>query len=170
MGQVALGFRNLFYRLAVFVLMAALLAWFLGGTLFPRAERADGPAVMWRGAAWRLRLSLGGDGPGSVRWELVRQAEDGKPAPWPLPGFDRWIEAAGPIASDELLYVAFRDHDSTEWTLASIKEGGFDTRTLPDRLEVERQFARLRNGLPLQTSVEAAADRDQVIGAGSLPR
>ena len=37
MGQVALGFRSLLVRAAVFFIMAALLAWALGGTLGPRA-------------------------------------------------------------------------------------------------------------------------------------
>ena len=41
MGQVALGFRSLLIKLAVFFMMAVLLAWALGGTLWPRAEVAD---------------------------------------------------------------------------------------------------------------------------------
>lgn len=167
MGQVALGFRSLFIRLAIFVVMAALLAWALGGTLFPRAETADGPAVSWHGATWRLRLALGGESPGLIRWMLVRQGADGKSDPWPLAGFERWVEASGPVATADQLYVAFRDHDATQWTLAAITDRGFDTVAFPDRLEIERQFARLRNGLVPQTPVEAIGARDQVIRAGS---
>lgn len=166
MGQLALGFRSLFIRIAVFVTMAALLAWTLGGTLFPRAEVADGPAVGWHGAAWRLRLSLGGESRGLVRWQLVRQEGDRRPEPWPLAGFERWVEASGPVALDDRLAVAFRDDGATEWTLALIKDGGFDTVALPDRLEAERQLARLRAGLPVQTRAEALADRERVLGAG----
>jgi hypothetical protein len=165
MGQLALGFRSLFIRLAIFVVMAALLAWALGGTLFPRAETADMPAVSWRGATWRLRLAMGGEMRGLVRWSLVRQAGEKKPEPWPLVGFDQWVEASGPVAVGDRLYVGFRDHDATEWTFATITETGFETTSLPDRLEVERQLARLRAGLPLQDRVEAMSQRDAVIGA-----
>ena len=41
MGQFALGIRSLLIRLAVFFVMAVLLAWALGGTLWPRAEVID---------------------------------------------------------------------------------------------------------------------------------
>lgn len=166
MGQVALGFRSLFIRLAVFVAMAALLAWALGGTLFPRAEIADGPAVSWHGATWRLRLELGGESHGLVRWLLLRQAPGAKPEPWALTGFERWVEASGPVPTDERLYVAFRDHDATAWTMAAISDTGFDTVSFPDRLEVERQFARLRSGLPPQSPIAANGVRDEVIRAG----
>ena len=36
MGQVVLGFRSLAVKLAVFVALATVLAWILGGTLWPR--------------------------------------------------------------------------------------------------------------------------------------
>ena len=37
MGQIVLGFRSLAVKVAVFVALAALLAWILGGTLWPRS-------------------------------------------------------------------------------------------------------------------------------------
>ena len=46
MGQVILGFRSLLVKIAVFVLMAAMLAWILGGTLWPKtAVRVVGEPV-----------------------------------------------------------------------------------------------------------------------------
>jgi hypothetical protein len=167
MGQVALGFRSLFIRLAIFVVMAALLAWTLGGTLFPRAEIADGPAVRWNDATWRLRLSLGGERRGLLRWSLLRQEGERDAEEWPLAGFERWVEASGPVALDDRLYIAFRDHSASSWTLAAITATGFDTVALPDRLEAERQLARLRNGLPPQSPADAAAARDAVLMAPS---
>ncbi len=169
MGQFALGIRSLVIKSAIFVVMAALLAWTLGGTLFPRAEIGDGPATVWHGANWKLRLSLGGDAPGIVRWSLVRQEGDKKPEPWPLAGFGRWAEAAGPVASESTLYVAFRDQDAVEWTLAAITDNGFGTARLPDRLEVERQFARLRSGLPIQSPTESSNARESALQASPSP-
>lgn len=166
MGQFALGVRSLIIKVAIFVALAALLAWSLGGTLFPRAETSDGSAVSWHGATWRLRVAVGGDHPGQARWQLVRQAGDETPVPWPLAGFEHWTEAAGPVATKDALFVAFRDRDAAGWTIASITDAGFATEALPDRLEVERQFARLRNGLPVQSAGEAASGRDDVLSAG----
>ena len=165
MGQFALGIRSLVIKIAIFVAMAAMLAWLLGGTLFPRAEAADGPAVTWRAATWRLRLEVGGEHHGQARWHLLRQSGDAKPEFWTLAGFEQWSDAAGPVATESKLYVAFRDRDSAEWTLAAISDDGFETSILPDRLEVERQFARLRNGLAPQNAGEAASARETVIRA-----
>ncbi len=165
MGQFALGLRSLAIRLATFVAMAALLAWALGGTLFPRAEIVDGPAVTWHGATWRLRVAMGGDHRGQVRWELLRQQGEERPEPWPLAGFGQWSEAAGPVATEDRLYVAFRDRDAPGWTLAAISDRGFETTSWPDRLEIERQLARLRNGLEPQTAGEAAAVRETILRA-----
>ncbi|MEI7877014.1 MAG: hypothetical protein WCI96_03725, partial [Planctomycetota bacterium] len=38
MSQVLLGVRNLSFRIAVFVALAALLVWFLGGSFLARPE------------------------------------------------------------------------------------------------------------------------------------
>ncbi|MDZ4831049.1 MAG: hypothetical protein SGJ09_12745 [Phycisphaerae bacterium] len=165
MGQFALGIRSLVIKLAIFVAMAALLAWALGGTLFPRAEAADGPAVTWHAATWRLRLEVGGEHHGQARWHLVRESANEKPEYWTLAGFEHWSDAAGPVATDSTLYLAFRDRDAAEWTVAAIDDSGFATTILPDRFEVERQFARLRNGLPLQSAGDAAGARETVLRA-----
>lgn len=169
MGQIALGVRSLLVKTAIFVAMAALLAWALGGTLFPRAETADGPAVTWQGATWRLRMAIGGDHRGQARWSLLRQEGEKKPEPWTLPGFGDWSDAAGPVATPERLYVAFRDRDAADWTLAAITPTGFETASLPDRLEVERQLGRLRVGLSPQRAGDAAGVRDSVLRAGDTP-
>ena len=61
MSQVLLGFRNLALRIAIFVVLAAILAWLLGGNLFARNT------VIALGTA-----STGaGDGPVEVRIEQV---------------------------------------------------------------------------------------------------
>ncbi|MDZ4756033.1 MAG: hypothetical protein SGJ11_16240 [Phycisphaerae bacterium] len=151
MGQFTLGLRSLLIKAAIFVLLAALLAWLLGGTLFPRAVTSDGPAVAWNGAKWHLRASLGGDQPGVLRWSLMRQRDSETAQAWPDDRpLDRFAEAAGPLATEGALYVAFRSRDATEWTLFTIRDAGFESTVLPDRLEVERQLNRVRNGLPLQ--------------------
>ena len=61
MSQVLLGFRNLAFRAAIFVVLAAILVWMLGGNLFARN------AVIPIGAA----TTGPGDGVVHVRLEQV---------------------------------------------------------------------------------------------------
>lgn len=58
MGQVALGFRSLLVRAAVFFIMAALLAWALGGTLWPRAVGVFVDTAAFQGEAWAWRAEV----------------------------------------------------------------------------------------------------------------
>lgn len=61
MGQVILGFRSLLVKIAVFVVMAAMLAWILGGTLWPKtAVRVVGEAVEVDGRRLVLIDQIGG--------------------------------------------------------------------------------------------------------------
>ncbi|MEC7353398.1 MAG: hypothetical protein VYD99_09760, partial [Planctomycetota bacterium] len=72
-AQVMLGLRSLLVKVAVFFVMAALLAWALGGTLFPRPEVVDYSPVTFQGSQWWLRMLAGGDEPGAVRWMLMER-------------------------------------------------------------------------------------------------
>ena len=100
MGQVILGFRSLLVKIAVFVVMAAMLAWILGGTLWPKtAVRVVGKAVEIDGRTLVLVDQIGGpldratfglatrrDGRIEDRWP---RAEDMTPA---------WSDAMAPVA------------------------------------------------------------------------
>jgi hypothetical protein len=170
MGQISLGIRSLLFRLTMFVVMAALLAWILGGTLWPRAEVADFPKVAWQGASWWLREAVGGEERGMVRWTLLRQVGDERIEPWRNgPGEpEPWIAAVGPVVHGDVLYVAYQALGASTWTLAAISgSDSIETSTLADRLEVERQLARMRAGLAPQSAAEAAAAREAVLRAGS---
>ena len=99
MGQVALGFRSLLIKLGVFFLLAMMLAWSLGGTLWPRAEIVDIDGVMFDGQQWNWRLSVGGRKPESDRpnwgWILMCASEGSERR---IPFDDRiFAEVAGPV-------------------------------------------------------------------------
>ncbi|MCH2141099.1 MAG: hypothetical protein MK100_08720 [Phycisphaerales bacterium] len=73
MGQVALGLRSLFIRIAVFVVMAALLAWALGGTLWPRPVSAiQRPVVDVSGSQWGWEVTVDSTSR-EVSYRLVRR-------------------------------------------------------------------------------------------------
>jgi hypothetical protein len=89
MSQLALGLRALLVRLTVFFVMAAMLAWVLGGTLFPSPQSVTFPPFEVGGVryAWRVTGSAREAGP--VSWSLVRAEESGMqrfdvgvPSPW----------------------------------------------------------------------------------------
>jgi len=75
MGQLALGLRSLAVRFAVFVVLAALLAWILGGTLFPAPQRVNFPAWQFDGAAWNWRVSGSSTDAGPTAWTLFEHRD-----------------------------------------------------------------------------------------------
>jgi hypothetical protein len=168
MGQVALGFRSLLVKLAVFFVMAALLAWALGGTLWPRAETYDFPTVRFDGRDWYWRLAVGGrNGQGElIRYMLLISEPDGDTS-----RFDgrQWVDAAGPVLADDALFVAGLASFGPDEPWQLFRIDGVEAEApramieLPDRLAVERQFERLRAGLPLQDSATIRHHRENVL-------
>ncbi len=162
MGLVALGFRSLLIKGSLFFVMASLLAWALGGTLWPRPEIADLPSVRFDGSEWFWRLSVGGASEGEERaerttgtlsWTLMRQTAAGPPVP--VTG-RRWVEVAGPVvapghAPAALYYAGRASFDPASpwlWVQLGPSYDGAPRQSmsgqLPDRLAVERRLARER--------------------------
>ena len=166
-AQVMLGLRSLLVKLAIFFVMAALLAWALGGTLFPRPEIVDHSRVTFQGTEWWLRMLAGGDQPGAVRWYLMERT-GGKsfvqPSLHPDETHPGWLDATGPIIASDRMYVGFQDARSG-WQIAVFEQAAPLTEVVPvlDRLAVERQFARLRRDLPLQTIDQERTLRSEVL-------
>lgn len=155
MGQVALGFKNLLIKVVIFVIMAALLAWALGGTLLPRPKRAsfqDG-AVQFNGEQWYWRVLLDDTEMGPLmQWTLMRGEE-----PWMSPRIAAdpyWLDRTDLVVANDSLYFAGYRPDpggAPWWFLVRIsREGDAWFYLLPDRLAVEQQLERIRTGLPLQ--------------------
>jgi hypothetical protein len=164
MGQFALGIRSLLIKSAVFVILAALLAWALGGTLFPRPEVARLPSIAFDGSKWQWKLLVGGKVDGEVKWELVRWAKEGEESP-AIPSA-RWSQGAGLLIANDTLYAAGqRDDDQARgWQIiAFLIDGSSSTHPMPDRLAVEQQIERLRAGLPLQDVETILAQREVVL-------
>ncbi len=110
MGQVYLGFRSLLFKIAVFVVMAALLAWALGGTLWPRvAMRTVGDPVM--GGLVVLVDQIGGDRSSYGLGILDQDGRIESVAPSVTnPASEVWFEALAPVSDPqgEAAAVAFR--------------------------------------------------------------
>lgn len=170
-AQVMLGLRSLLVKVAVFFVMAALLAWALGGTLFPRPEVVDYSPVTFQGSQWWLRMLAGGDEPGAVRWMLMER-NGGKtfaqPGLHPQDDDPTWLDATTPVIAGDTLYVGFLTAKHG-WQIAVFEQAAPLTRVVSvlDRLGVERQLARVSQGLPLQDEAVERTLREQVLRLGS---
>ncbi len=167
MGQVILGFRSLIIKLALFFLFAALLAWALGGTLFPRPEVIEFDSILFGGHRWYWKVSVGGRDPGKGRmiWQFMKSGDE-EESPTVV-GATTWVEAAGPVVVGESLYFgALASRNPNEfWRIERIDESleVIEETLMPDRLAVERQLARLAEGLTLQDKDAILAQRSQVL-------
>lgn len=170
MSQVLLGVRNLSLRIAVFVALAAALAWFLGGELFPRAKSLAGSAVSGAGVSARVVLWYTPDGIVSERaqWRLEIDAGGGPRRVEPA-----WTAATEPVI-DAGGTVFIGGLTNGNWTIWSIRAAESTAETIPatpiavfsDRLEVERQLARVAAGLPLQSAEVAKSAREALLRVG----
>ena len=182
MSQVLLGVRNLSLKIAVFVAIAALLAWFLGGSLLPRPTRLEGASV---------EVGRAGEGLGRVRLVHVLHSVESLPSEretWHVEttasgGFESWkaCEQGDLLCAATALvlvkdatgfgtaWFAARVSGSSAWTVYSI--GGYEACptarvVVADRLEAERQLARVAAGLSVQSSEAAKGARDAVLRSG----
>ena len=105
MGQLALGFRSLLIKVFIFFVMAGLLAWALGGTLFPKPTVVNLPGagdVYWR-------LSSGGDLHG-LQWSLVRDDQEIKKG--------HWQSVVGPVIVDGVSWIA--TGNAGQWSISKV--------------------------------------------------
>lgn len=161
MSQVVLGLRSLTIKLAIFFVMAALLAWALGGTLFPKPYVVDleDRGVTVAGTTYFWRLSVEDRDDARPQWQFMMT--DGKDETPVAETF--WVDAAGPVLADGGPYFAGRDPDEG-WVILRLDGTTIAGRhPMPDRLAVEQQLQRLANGLPLQDASTILAERLTVL-------
>ena len=167
MGQVYLGFRSLLVKFAVFVVMAALLAWAIGGTLWPRtAVGIVGAPIVIDGSRIALISQISGeysvfglgvlDPDGSVvdRWPKIELV---------LP---IWRDALTPVSNSEGTAgaVAYRIGATTpKWFvrefggvdaegLHPLRRAGDPLHEVADRLAAARILEGFASGLPVASS------------------
>jgi len=161
MGQVALGFRSLLVRLAVFFVMAALLAWALGGTLIPRAETAEVFRVTSGEHECFWQIAVGGRVSGQVRWSLCIRMPDGRVKVVDLGEID---DVAGPLIGREgFLYAARRTSGMWEIGLAAVSGERTALETAGDRDGAVARLVEL-------TEESRAAEATAGSGPGSAAR
>jgi len=163
MSQVVLGLRSLGIKLAIFFVMAALLAWALGGTLFPRpvvvVMEADGVRLAEDAYAWRAETFDRQQE--HLNWQMC-VGVSGTPIDEPV--FPRQFrEIAGPVLIDSGIAFGGQTVDK-DWIIVMLKQQGVaQDDPMPDRLAVEQQLQRLVHGLPLQDESTILRERTAVL-------
>ncbi|MFM1822058.1 MAG: hypothetical protein RI967_324 [Planctomycetota bacterium] len=184
MSQVLLGFRNLAFRIAIFVALAAVLVWFLGGSLLARPETVTaGNAMVGRQGEGLAEIRLvqiihpSSSLPSErITWHV--ESRDGARGYFgsftPCEGQDLLVDATPlvevlPDGITPEAWFAGRPAGGGAWRLyrmGAYAECPEERGEYPDRLEAERQLARVAAGLPVQSADEARGARDAVLRAG----
>ncbi len=140
MGQVALGLRSLVVRIIVFVVMAALLAWALGGTLWPRPVSAiQRPVVNAGGSQWGWMVTVD-----SADQEVFYRLARRRNGQWEL------VDGGGPFPAVEPLESVAGDLPDGTLFRATVRGGGTGAA---------RQVVVGSDGkATVSTTAEAAAD------------
>lgn len=151
MGQVALGFRSLLVRAIVFFIMAALLAWALGGTLWPSPARIDLDPLVFHGQHWAWRAELDPDPePAAISPLLftVVHGASGQPTTPFLAAQDPWTETLPLAVVGDHLLAAGQHARSKQWFLLEIsKELKIVRREeFQDRLALVQRWTELTRG------------------------
>ncbi len=106
MGQLVLGFRSLIIRFAIFFAMAGLLAWALGGTLFPQPTVVNLPGagqIHWK-------VSSGGEIHG-LQWSLMKGSQELT--------IGHWQSVVGPVIVDGVSWIA--TGNASQWTISKVE-------------------------------------------------
>ena len=135
MGQATLAFRNLLVRVAIFVVLAAILAWFFNGTIFGK-HTVNFPAITWDGREWAAQVIGNGTRPDEVRWSLLSKLGE---EPWtvvPISKTGQWRKLVGPNVDDQGLWIKVAENVSTDapelkWTLIRFTQSGSEPSKMP---------------------------------------
>lgn len=128
--QLILGLRSLALKIAVFVVLAGIFAWFLGGSIFPGSQVVNWPSFPWQDTQWHLQVTGNGNRPAPIRWRLYRQSADGGDALQTLGILGVWRQVHGPLMqADRVTFAIESDNDgTTTWWVAQIDSAGVVTQ------------------------------------------
>ncbi len=126
MGQLALGFRSLLIKGVIFFVMAGLLAWALGGTLFPQPTIVNLPGS----GDYYWQVATGGDVNG-LQWSLMKGDQEIKTG--------RWQSVVGPVIVDGVSWIA--TGNAGQWSFLEVTGSTVDEIASPPSAVVDSLFA-----------------------------
>lgn len=137
--QLALGLRSLAFKTAVFVVLAVIFAWFIGGSIFPGSQVVNWPSFQWREDQWHLQVTGNGNHPAPIHWRLWRESTSGGESIETLgiPGI--WRQVRGPLihASGVTFGVESEVDGTMAWWIGEVSADGTITqRQMSDETEM----------------------------------
>lgn len=139
--QLLLGLRSLAIRIVIFVVLAGVFAWMIGGSIFPGSQVVNLPSFQWRQQAWNLQVTGNGNRAAPVRWRLLRVDARGDVVEQTLGIEGIWREVHGPVVhAGGMLIAAHAERDGTSgWWIGSMTNDG----TVSARAAASEQEARM---------------------------
>jgi len=139
--QLLLGLRSLAIRIVIFVVLAGVFAWLIGGSIFPGSQVVNLPSFQWRQQAWNMQVTGNGNRAAPVRWRLLCSDARGDVAEQSLGIEGIWREVHGPLVhAGGMLIAAHAERDgSTGWWIGSMSNDG----TVNARAAASEQEARM---------------------------
>ncbi len=124
--QVALGLRSLAIKVAVFVLLAAAFAWFIGGSIFPGSQIVNCPEVEWAGSRWYAQVKGNGSHPAPVEWRIFRTDASGDDTEQRVGIEGVWRQVRGPVVADGALRYGIESESraGSNWWLVTVDASG----------------------------------------------
>ncbi len=129
--QLGLGLRSLAIKAAVFVVLAGILAWTIGGSIFPGSQVVNCPAVEWGGAKWHAQVTGNGRAPSPVEWRLVKVDSNGNSTTPSLGVEGMWRGMWGPEVRGDAMVLAVESESggAKQWWNVSVDKSGTPTVT-----------------------------------------
>jgi hypothetical protein len=124
--QLLLGLRSLAIRIVIFVVLAGVFAWMIGGSIFPGSQVVNLPSFQWRQRAWNLQVTGNGNRAAPVRWRLLSVDADGHAVQQTLGIEGTWREVHGPlIHAGGMMIAAHAEQDGASgWWIGSMTNDG----------------------------------------------
>lgn len=156
--QLLLGLRSLAIRIVIFVVLAGVFAWMIGGSIFPGSQVVNLPSFQWRQQAWNLQVTGNGNRASPVRWRLLAVDARGDVVEQTFGIEGIWREVHGPLVhAGGMLIAAHAERDGTSsWWIGSMaNDGSVNARAAASEQEA-RMVLRGADGVN-QPAAEAPA-------------
>ncbi|MDA1261580.1 MAG: hypothetical protein O3B75_01640 [Planctomycetota bacterium] len=124
--QLVLGLRSLAIKIVVFVVLAGIFAWFIGGSIFPGSQVVNSPAFQWQGFKWHAQVTGNGRAPSAVQWRLIRVDEKDNETVADLSVTGIWRNLQGPLIQNETMMFGIESEQKniTTWWSAQVDSQG----------------------------------------------
>lgn len=136
--QLALGLRSLAVKIAIFLCLAGVLAWVIGGSIFPGSQVVNLPAFEWGSSTWHMQVRGNGRSPSPVVWRLLSSDPAGSEVVQTLGVLGEWSQVIGPFTGPEKLTLGIctMNDERPSWWIAEVDRNG-----TPSARQVENEIA-----------------------------